>query len=145
RADACRSASARTRTKYPVRWRWPARLPPACRGPRLRPGRNGVRRLLSSRSCWLLGLGFLRQRVCHEHQAMRAAAGGGFIVILRDEFCDGLGEFVGESRPIGRRREATLGIHRQGRQTFARLLRTTNEVAHLPDNPCAQGDEIARG
>ena len=41
---------ARTRTKYPARWRWPARLPPACRGPRLQPGWNGVRRLLSSRS-----------------------------------------------------------------------------------------------
>jgi hypothetical protein len=32
--------------------------------------------------------------VRHDHQAMRAAAGGGFIVILRNEFRDGLGEFL---------------------------------------------------
>ena len=43
----------------------------------------------------LLGLGFLRQRVRHDHQAMRAAAGGGFIVIFRNECRDGFGEFVG--------------------------------------------------
>src|SRR5438067_11321346 len=41
-----------------------------------------------------------RQRVRHDHQAMRPAAGGGFIVILRNEFRDGLGEFVAESRPV---------------------------------------------
>src|SRR5438876_9759316 len=32
---------------------------------------------------------------------MRAAAGCGFIVILRNEFRNGLGEFVTESRPLG--------------------------------------------
>ena len=66
-------------------------------------------------------------------------------MILRNEFRDGFGEFVAERRPVRRRPEANLGIHRQGRQAFARLLRTTNEVAHLADHPCAQGDEIARG
>ncbi len=66
-------------------------------------------------------------------------------MILRNEFRDGLGEFVAESRPVRRRPEANLGIHRQGRQAFARLFRTTNEVSHLADDPCAQGDEIARG
>src|SRR5437870_4410508 len=76
---------------------------------------------------------------------MRAAAGGGFVVILRNEFRDGLGEFVAESRPVRRRPEANLGIHRQGRQAFARLFRTPNEVTDLADDPRAQGDEIARG
>ena len=76
---------------------------------------------------------------------MRAAAGGGFIVILRNEFRDGLGEFVAESRPVRWRPEANLGIDRQGRQAFARLCRPTNEVGHLADDSCAQGDEIARG
>src|SRR5439155_1646923 len=78
-------------------------------------------------------------------QAMRAAAGCGFIVIFRNEFRDGLGEFVAERRAVRRRPEANLGIHRQGCQAFARLARTTNEVAQLADDPCAQGDEIARG
>ena len=85
------------------------------------------------------------QRVRHDHQAMRAAAGGGCIVVLRNQFRDGLGELVAERRPVRRRPEANLGIHRQGRQAFARLFRTTNKVAHLADDPCAQGDEIARG
>ena len=80
----------------------------------------------------------------HDHQAMRAAAGGGFIVILRNEFRDGLGEFARESRPVRRRPEANLGVHRQGRQAFARLFRTTNEVTHLVDDPGAEGNEIAR-
>jgi hypothetical protein len=70
-----------------------------------------------------------------DHQAMRAAARGGFIVILRNESRDGLREFVAESRPVGRRPEANLGIHGQGRQAFARLCRTTNKVAHLADDP----------
>jgi hypothetical protein len=39
----------------------------------------------------------------HDHQAMRAAAWGGFVVILQNEFRDGLGEFVAEARPIRRR------------------------------------------
>ena len=92
-----------------------------------------------------LGSRFLRQRVRHDYQAMRAAAGGGFIVILRNEFRDGLDEFVTESRPVRRRPKANLGVHRQGRQAFPRLFRTTNEVAHLADDACAHGDEIARG
>src|SRR3989442_8196534 len=45
---------------------------------------------------------------------MRAAAGGGFIVVLRNQFRDGLGELVAESRPVRRRPEANFGIHRQG-------------------------------
>jgi hypothetical protein len=36
----------------------------------------------------------------HDHQAVRAAAGGGFVVVLRNEFRDGLGEFVAERRPV---------------------------------------------
>ncbi len=76
---------------------------------------------------------------------MRAAAGGGFIVILRNEFRDGLGEFVTESRPVRRRPEANLGVHSQGCQAFSRLFRTMNEVTHLADDACAQGDELARG
>lgn len=76
--------------------------------------------------------------------AMRAAAGRGFIVILRHEFRDGFGEFVAERRPVRRRPEANLGIHCQGRQAFARLVRATHESAHLADDPCAQGDEVAR-
>ena len=80
-----------------------------------------------------------------DDQAMRAAAGGGFIVVLRNEFRDGFGEFVAESRPLRRRSEANLGIHRQCRETFARLVRTANEIADLADDACAQGDEIARG
>jgi hypothetical protein len=87
----------------------------------------------------------LRQKVGHDHQAMRAAAGGGFIVILRNEFRDGLGKFVAKSHPVRRRAKANLGIHRQGRQAFARFFRATNEVAHLADDARAQGDEIARG
>ena len=83
--------------------------------------------------------------VRHDHQAMRAAAGSGFIVVLRDQFGDGLGEFVAESGPVRCRPEANLGIHRQGRQAFARLVGATNKVAHLADDPCAQGDEIAGG
>src|SRR5258708_12572507 len=75
---------------------------------------------------------------------MRAAAGGGFIVVLRNEFRDCLGEFGAERRRVRRRPEPPLGIHRQGRQAFARLFRTTNELGDLPDHPCAQGDEIAR-
>ena len=62
----------------------------------------------------------------HDHQAMRAAARGGFIVILRNEFRDGLGEFVAESRPVRRRPEANLGIHRQGRRAD-RLAVTSGE------------------
>ena len=80
----------------------------------------------------------------HDHQAVRAAAGGGCVVILRNEFRDGFGEFARESRPVRRRPEANLGIHRQGRQAFARLVRTTNEVTHLADDPCAQGDPELR-
>ena len=34
----------------------------------------------------------------HDHKSMRAAAGGGFIMILRNEFRDGLGEFAVENR-----------------------------------------------
>ena len=68
---------------------------------------------------------------------MRAAAWGGFIVILRNKFGDGLGEFGAESRPVRRRPEANLGVHRQGRQAFPRLFRTTNDVSHLADDPCA--------
>src|ERR1035441_7370341 len=83
-------------------------------------------------------MGFLRQRVRHDHQAMRAAAGGGFIVVLRNQFRDGLGEFVAESRPVRRRAEANLGIHRQGREAFARLFRTANKAAHLPLPPGAR-------
>src|SRR4029077_13512886 len=131
---APRTRSARTRMKYPARWRWPARLPPACRGPRLRPGPNGVRRLPSSRGWRLLGIGFLRQRVRHDHQAMRAATGGGFVVILRNQFCDGLGEVVAETRPVRRRPKANFGVHRQGRQALARLFRTPNKVADLADD-----------
>jgi hypothetical protein len=39
---------------------------------------------------------------------MRAAAWGGFIVILRNEFRDDLGEFVAESRPVGHRRSRRI-------------------------------------
>ena len=81
----------------------------------------------------------------HDDEAMRAAAGGGFVVVLRDQFRDRLGEFVAESRPVRRRPEANLGIHRQGRQAFAGVFRTTNKVAHLADDPCAEGNEVARG
>src|SRR5918993_3886885 len=35
---------------------------------------------------------------------------GGFIVILRNEFRNDLGELVAESRPVGRRPDANLGI-----------------------------------
>lgn len=76
---------------------------------------------------------------------MRAAAGGGCIVILRDECRDGFGEFLGESGPVRRRPEANLGIDRQRRQALARLFRAANQIVHLADNPCAQGDEITRG
>src|SRR5216117_324370 len=76
---------------------------------------------------------------------MRAAAGRRFVVVLRNEFRDGLGKVGGERRPIRRRPEAHLGIHRQGRQALARLFRTPNEVSHLANDPCAEGDEIARG
>ena len=65
----------------------------------------------------------------HDHQAMRAAAGGGFIVILRNEFRDGFCQFVAESRPVRRRPETNLGVYRQGRQALPRLFRATNEVA----------------
>ena len=76
---------------------------------------------------------------------MRAAAGRGRIVVLRNQFRDGLGKFVAERRPVRRRPEAHLGIHRQRRQAFARLCRTTNQIAHLADDPGAQGDEVTRG
>jgi len=81
----------------------------------------------------------------HHHQAMRAAAWGGCIVVPRNQFRDGVGEFAGERRPIRCRPEANLGIHRQSRQAFACLLRTTTEISHLADDPRAQGDEVARG
>ena len=86
----------------------------------------------------------MRQGVRHDHQAMHAAAGRGFIVILRNEFRDGLGEFVAESRPVRRRPEANLRVHRERRQASARLIRPTNEVAHLAHDTRAQCDEIAR-
>jgi hypothetical protein len=76
---------------------------------------------------------------------MRAAAGSGRIVVLRNQSRDGLGEFVAESRAVRRRPETNVGIDRQGRQAFARLFRATNQIAHLADDPRAQGDEIARG
>src|SRR5260370_8485240 len=60
---ALRTQPATTRTKCPARWQWPASLPPAYRGLRFRSGRNGVRLLLSSRSSWLLAIGFPRHRV----------------------------------------------------------------------------------
>jgi len=61
-------------------------------------------------------------------------------IYLNDFSSDGLGEFVAEGRPVRRRPEAALGIDRQGRQPFARLIRAADEVAHLADDPCAQGD-----
>src|SRR2546425_1072460 len=75
---------------------------------------------------------------------MRAAARSGFIVIFRNEFRDGFGEFFAESRPVRRRPEANLGIHRQGRQAFARLVRTTNEIAHLAAEAGAASSERSR-
>src|SRR3954468_4067544 len=54
--------------------------------------------------------GVSRQRVRHDHQAVRAAAWGGFIVVLRNQFRDDLGEFAAESGPFGRRPKANLGI-----------------------------------
>ena len=89
----------------------------------------------------VLGEGGLSQ---DDLAAMRAAAVGGCIVVLRNQFRDGLGEFGAESRPVRRRPEANLGIHRQGRQAFARFFRATNQIAHFADDPCAQCDEIAR-
>ena len=74
-----------------------------------------------------LETGFLRQRVRHYHQAMRAAAEQ-LIVVLRNQFRNGLSEFVAESRPVRRRAEANFGIHRQGRQAFTRLFRTANKT-----------------
>ena len=55
-------------------------------------------------------MGFLRQRVRHDHQAICPAARRGFVVVLRNQFRDGLGEFGGERRPVSRRPEANLGI-----------------------------------
>src|SRR5262245_56690165 len=46
----------------------------------------------------LVPICFLQQSVGHDHQSLPAAASGGFIVILRHEFRDDLGEF-GEERP----------------------------------------------
>ena len=76
---------------------------------------------------------------------MRAAAGRGFIVVLRNEVREGFGEFAAEGRPIRCRPEANLGIERKRRQAFTCLCRTTNKVGHLADDPRAQGDEIACG
>ena len=73
---------------------------------------------------------------------MRTTAGGGFIVVLCNQFRDGLGELLAKRGAVRRRPEANLGVHRQGREAFARLMRTTNEVTHLADDPRAQGDEM---
>ena len=67
----------------------------------------------------------------HDHEAMGAAAGGGCIVILRNEGGDGLGEFLAERRPVRGRPEPDLGIHRQGRQTFAGRLRLMDELTAI--------------
>ena len=80
----------------------------------------------------------------HDDETMRAAAGGRFVVILRDKRRDGVGEFLGERGALRRRSEANLSINRQGREAFSRLVRTTNEISHLADDPRAQGDEIIR-
>jgi hypothetical protein len=36
----------------------------------------------------------------HDHESMRAAAGRRFVVIFRNEFRDGFGEFAAECRAI---------------------------------------------
>ena len=87
----------------------------------------------------------MREGVRHDYQSMRAAAGRGCIVIFRNEFRDGVREFVTECRAVRWRAEANLGVHRKGCLLFARFFRTTNEIANLAHNACAQRDEIARG
>ena len=80
-----------------------------------------------------------------DHQAVRAAARGGFVVVLRNESCDGLGELAAERRAVRWRAEANLGINREGREALARLSRATNEIADLANDARAQGDQVARG
>ena len=53
---------------------------------------------------------FFRQRVRHEHEAMGAAAGGGCIVIFRNEFRDGVGEFVAERCAVSWRKQSVISI-----------------------------------
>ena len=45
-------------------------------------------------------MGFLWERVRHDDEAMRAAAGGGCVVVFRYEVRDGFGEFAAERGPI---------------------------------------------
>ena len=49
-------------------------------------------------------LRLVRQRVCHEYQAMRATSRGRFIVVARDKGRHGVDELVTEGGAIGRRR-----------------------------------------
>lgn len=78
----------------------------------------------------------------HHHQAMGAAAGSGFIVVLGDELRDRVGELGAECGAIGRRAEADLGVDGEGGESQSARCRPSDEVTHLANDASAECDEV---
>src|SRR5215204_7285705 len=131
------------------RWRWPARHPPACRAPRLRPRRSGVQTHPSLLArCRLLSnfrLRFIGQRVRHQYQAMRATSRGRLIVVARYKCRDRVDELITEGGAVSRRSKPDLSVQRQRRQVLIGCPGPAQKITDLIDDASAQGDEKARG
>ena len=74
--------------------------------------------------------------------AVPAAALGGFVVILRGNTADRLGELVGEGGAVFGRGQTDVGVDRQGRQSLASALGSAQQLTDLSDGPRSDGDEI---
>src|SRR5215210_6846171 len=102
-------------------------------------GRSTSRRTSNSRlMAWLL---VVRDGgVQCDDEPVRTTAGGGLVVVLRDEAVHGAGQLDGERGPVLRGREPHLAVDPEGRERLAGGARPRDELADLADQASGDGE-----
>src|SRR5882672_9293375 len=93
-----------------------------------------------------LGLLVLRDGgVQCDDEPVRTTAGGGLVVVLRDEAVDGVRQLDGERGAVLRGREPHLAVDPEGRERLARRARPGDELTDLADHAPRDREQPARG
>ena len=80
-----------------------------------------------------------------DDEPVRTTAGGGLVVVLRDEAVDGVRQLDGERGPVLRGREPHLAVDPEGRERLAGRARPGDQLADLADQAPRDREQPARG
>src|SRR3954465_6697533 len=79
-----------------------------------------------------------------DYEPVRATAGGGLVVVLRDEAVDGVRQLDGERGPVLRGREPHLAVDPEGGERLVGRARSGDQLTDLADQAPGDRQQPAR-